>query len=98
MDRFENLMMIGKEITKEDIERNLILVKEGKSLDLPLSILHTNFKKKYSFKGKEGTIKYSSYNDFWKHKEGEYKYTLKDKAKWCLWWLYFYMKWNSKQL
>ncbi len=96
----ENMKKKGIKLdaTKEDVERNLELLKKGKPLDIPLTVLDGKLKtKSYFTEGnyKDNPTRCKSYFTFYHIRKNKKK--LKDKVEWCLWFLYYYIKFKESK-
>jgi len=97
MDIKYNKKELRNSVSKEDVERNLKNVEEGKPLDLPLSALDGQLKVKSKayipWKFNLGRERLNARECFKHYVKGRRKdSTVHDKVEWCLWFLYYYQK------
>ena len=82
-------------ITVEDVKRNMNKVRNGKPLDIPLRLLNGKLKKSHYINSgwrKDNKIRVRAQHSFWYHKTKLGIKKLNCRAKWCLWFLYYYNK------
>jgi len=107
-----NIEKAKKNITKEDVERNIKKLEGGEQLDLPLHFFPGNFKqiirgRHHTFKEveydkeyrKKNRIKISTQKLFAIYEQGKtIKNTMDEKVESCLWFLYYYTKLKQKEV